>query len=362
MKNHNIDYIKRSVVIGIIQIILVTASLIINTISNNRLVSELNAYNNLSYYVSDMKVNAYIFSNVYYEYKAGVSSETDYVQKLEDISSGMLSDMDEISKYADMSGGYYTKLLSVEDEIYSISNAVAKGSEYSLVAENRNSLAEKLSEVEDILNTEVSQNIDRFDRVTIFAQGLTLFAILTLVALFMINVKNLFSFKKDMQDQSMLDSCIDELTRLWNRKYIEKILPDIASKSSKGYLFMLDMDHFKTINDTLGHDTGDEVLRDFANVAKNCLRPTDIICRLGGDEFMIFSPNISEDKQAITIYKRLRKAIRERFKDTPKDIVTLSCGAVAYDRSLDFNSNYKRADGALYYVKEHGRNNFHISK
>ena len=362
MKNHNINYIKRSVIIGIIQIILVTTSLTISTIANDRLVDKLNDYNNLSYYVSDMKVNAYIFSNVYYEYKVEISDEENYVQRLSEISESMLSDMDEIGKYADMSGGYYTKLLSVEDEIYSIANAVAKGSEYNLIIENRNILTEKLSEVEEILNTEVSQNIEKFNQITVFAQGLTLFAIFTLVGLFMINVKNLFKFKKDMQDQSMLDSCIDELTRLWNRKYIEKILPDIAAKSSRGYLFMLDMDHFKTINDTLGHDTGDEVLKDFANVAKNCLRPTDIICRLGGDEFMIFSPNISEDKQAVVIYKRLRKAIRERFKDTPKDIVTLSCGAVAYDRLLDFNSNYKRADGALYYVKEHGRNNFHISK
>lgn len=362
IKHREINRIRRSVIIGLIQIILVTASLIITAFSNGKLEHKLTSYNMLIYYVSDLKVESYLFNDVYYEYQIEPVENADYVSKLGTISDAMLEDMKQINKYADTSGGYYSKLLKVEDEILDLSNAVAKNMNHRVVSSKRQSMASKISDIETILNTESSREVERFKKLTAISQGLSLFAVLTLISLFAINIKNLFNYKEEMQEQSMLDSCIDELTRLWNRKYVEKILPDMAVRSNRGYLFMVDMDHFKTVNDTLGHNIGDEVLRDFANVAKNCLRPTDIICRLGGDEFMIFSPNISKDEQATAIYRRLRKAVKDRFKDTPKEIVTLSCGAIAYDKTLDFKKNYVRADEALYYVKENGRNNFHIGK
>lgn len=362
IKHREINRIRRSIIIGLVQIILVTASLLITAYSSNKLEKELAAYNKLIYYVADLKVESYTFSNVYYEYQAVKSENEDYETRLATISDAMLEDMEKINKYADTSGGYYSKLLKVEDYILDLSNAVGLNMSYDDLAKKRQLLASVISDVETTLNTESTSEITKFKELAIISQGLTIFAILSLISLFAINVKNLFNYKKEMQEQSMLDSCIDELTRLWNRKYVDKILPDMAIRSNRGYLFMVDMDHFKTINDTLGHNIGDEVLRDFANVAKNCLRPTDIICRLGGDEFMIFSPNISKDEQATAIYRRLRKAVKERFEGTPKDIVTLSCGAIAYDKTLDFNKNYVRADEALYYVKEHGRNNFHIGQ
>ncbi len=362
MIKHDINRIRRSVIIGLVQILFVTASLLITGYSNSMLEKVLTSYNMLIYYVSDLKVESYIFSSTYYDYQVGVSENEYYKSKLDTISEAMLEDMKQVNKYADTSGGYYNKLLSTEDDILDLSNAIAQNMNYHSVVFKRQSLTSKISDIETILNTESQRNVEKFKQMTTIAQGLSLFAILSLISLFFANIKNLFNYKKEMQEQSMLDSCIDELTRLWNRKYVEKILPDMAVRSNRGYLFMVDMDHFKTVNDTLGHNIGDEVLRDFANVAKNCLRPTDIICRLGGDEFMIFSPNISKDEQATAIYKRLRKAVKDRFKDTPKEIVTLSCGAIAYDKTLDFKKNYVRADEALYYVKENGRNNFHIGK
>lgn len=362
MKKRDINYIRRSIIIGIVQISLVLASLIISTYSKDKLISELNTFNNLTYYVADLKVEGHIYSNVYYEYKVGIDSNSDYRTKLAEISDAMLSDLDNISIYANPSGKYYSKILSTEDDVYKLSNALAKDLEYSEVVDIRQSLISKLSSVETVIVKENTKEISRYQQLTTISQGLSIFVVLTLISLFIANIRSLIDFKKNMEEQGMLESCIDELTRLWNRKYVDQILPDMAEKSNHGYLFMVDMDHFKQVNDTLGHDAGDEVLKDFANIAKNCLRPTDIICRLGGDEFMIFSANISKDEQAKVIYKRLTKAIRQRFDGTPKDIVTLSCGAVAYDKSISFRENYKRADSALYHVKENGRNNFFILK
>ncbi len=173
------------------------------------------------------------------------------------------------------------------------------------------------------------------------------------------NLELMNRFKNDMSRQNMTEGCIDELTGVWNRKYIEKYLARYIKKNGSGFLYMCDMDNFKKINDTLGHDVGDQVLKDFAAVLKSALREEDRICRLGGDEFMLYVPSIDEATAKI-VYERIRDMLAQKLAGSARSIVTISCGATPISSARNFTEDYKRADQALYYVKESGKNSFCI--
>lgn len=218
------------------------------------------------------------------------------------------------------------------------------------------------SELERIEITMSEKDISRFENLHAYfniSQILSVMVILIAILLLWFNIELLTKFKRDMNRSGKKAGTIDELTGLLNRKYIEKYLPTYIRKYGTGYLYMCDMDNFKTVNDTLGHGVGDEVLKDFADVLRKTLREEDRICRLGGDEFMLYIPGIDE-QVANTVYTRLKAALIKKLEGTPKSIVTLSCGATPINNTLDFDGNYKRADQALYYVKESGKDNFCI--
>ncbi len=161
------------------------------------------------------------------------------------------------------------------------------------------------------------------------------------------------------EEEGIQRSCVDELTHLYNRRYVDTFLKNMVEQTGSGYLYMCDMDNFKTVNDTMGHDSGDRALIGFANVLKQTLRPSDVLCRLGGDEFMIYTPDVDSDEMADVIQKRIRDALYNRNKGGEHKIITLSCGATKVDGRA-FEQCYKTADQALYYVKEHGKNGFKI--
>jgi two-component system cell cycle response regulator len=177
--------------------------------------------------------------------------------------------------------------------------------------------------------------------------------------------------KKNYQDrlrhnvQLSLEMAItDQLTGLHNRRYMARHLDNLilnAQKSGKPLAFLImDIDHFKSVNDTHGHDIGDEVLREFANRISANIRGIDLACRYGGEEFVVVMPDTDIDF-ACTIAERLRKSV----ESTPIDIsrtpdklnVTISIGIAA---SLGEGDNAEkllhRADQALYRAKREGRN------
>lgn len=153
----------------------------------------------------------------------------------------------------------------------------------------------------------------------------------------------------------------DALTGLFNRAYLEKQL--VSSINDFEYfnipfgLLFLDIDHFKNVNDTYGHATGDEVLKMLSHTLKHNLRDSDIVARWGGEEFVVLIKNV--DKYIlVSIAEKLRNLIeKSMIKVEDKFLsVTVSIGATLYRAGETDQSILSRADQALYNSKRTGRN------
>ncbi len=156
----------------------------------------------------------------------------------------------------------------------------------------------------------------------------------------------------------------DALTSLFNRRYLESHLATLvdqaATRGKPLAVLVLDIDYFKSINDTYGHDAGDDVLRDFALRIKRSIRGIDLACRSGGEEFVIVMPE-TDMAVAAMVAERLRRriaaepfAIEHGARSIP---VTISIGIAALRGREDTAASIlKRADQALYRAKRDGRN------
>ncbi len=156
----------------------------------------------------------------------------------------------------------------------------------------------------------------------------------------------------------------DSLPGLSNRRYFEvheqKLLQKNQQSKKAMAILMMDIDHFKSINDTHGHAVGDEILKIFARRVQDSLRSFDLVARLGGEEFVVILPDISVD-MAYFIAERLRKMIAEEpfacAAEGGKVSVTTSIGATIVEGTGEqMDVVLKRADDALYQAKESGRN------
>lgn len=147
----------------------------------------------------------------------------------------------------------------------------------------------------------------------------------------------------------------DALTQLLNRGSFEHVL-DVYNEGKDPFaLILIDVDTFKSVNDTHGHATGDQILQKVANTLLRQFRSIDHVCRIGGDEFAIVMVDMTSDLR-YTIQEKIDAANEELFQ--PKDglpPVSLSVGVAFSDRDNPGESIFKDADQALYYVKEHGR-------
>ena len=156
----------------------------------------------------------------------------------------------------------------------------------------------------------------------------------------------------------------DPLTGLHNRRYLETHLSTLVEKiGNRGKalsLLALDIDHFKAVNDTHGHDVGDKVLQEFAQRILNEVRGVDLVARTGGEEFIVVLPNTSVS-QGAEIAERIRENVVstsfELGEDMPTLAVTVSIGVSTLDDPADEPDDIlKRADLALYDAKNTGRN------
>lgn len=158
----------------------------------------------------------------------------------------------------------------------------------------------------------------------------------------------------------------DSLTGLYNRSYaVEKIngmLQEFSPVPECVHACVLmDLDNFKKLNDTLGHQKGDQALQDVANILRQHFREYDIVCRLGGDEFLVFVQNIPRNVIEKNIGSLLKKLTLTYEKEEKKICITVSAGIYLVEEpGHDFRELYQKADEMLYRVKNSSKNGYRI--
>lgn len=169
-----------------------------------------------------------------------------------------------------------------------------------------------------------------------------------------------------VEEQKLKDAAkLDRMTKVFNRETaMEEIRQILRQESDKGHsLYMLDVDNFKALNDTLGHQAGDGLLIRLANKLKESVRETDVIGRIGGDEFFIFMREVSEQNCAEHRAKQLMSVISEVAKDFLQVKVSGSIGISRYpENGSDLDTLYAKADEALYEAKHAGKNCYRVAK
>ena len=164
-------------------------------------------------------------------------------------------------------------------------------------------------------------------------------------------------FEENLETQRLIrhEAEHDALTDLLNRSSFDKALALYSQGSMNFALILVDVDRFKSVNDTYGHAVGDEILRRVAKRLKESFRSTDYVFRIGGDEFAVLMMDVSE---------ALRHTVEEKLASLKKGLVcpeeglpeiTLSIGVAFSDRKDPGESIFKDGDQALYYVKKHGK-------
>lgn len=157
------------------------------------------------------------------------------------------------------------------------------------------------------------------------------------------------------------EASTDFLTKLPNRRALQQYAEErFASENHYGAFLLLDIDHFKSINDTYGHDTGDEILKDVAKVLRTAVRENTLVYRWGGEEFALMLP-FSDEIRVRQLAERLRKAVEEHpftvERASRRIGITVSLGLVTFDHpDATLKELYREADSALYRAKAQGRN------
>ncbi len=170
---------------------------------------------------------------------------------------------------------------------------------------------------------------------------------------------------RKMNEEFRLLSVTDPLTGLYNRRHFEALIEtEIAMSARHGdvnSLIMIDIDHFKRVNDDFGHFAGDMVLKDVANVLRSNIRKTDILCRLGGEEFVVMCKRAGKE-EAKEIAEKLRCAVggRKLQLNEGSIAVSISLGIATIPSAgaTSLEEFYRYADVALYVSKDGGRNRF----
>ncbi len=169
---------------------------------------------------------------------------------------------------------------------------------------------------------------------------------------------------RDNVQQSMELAVTDPLTGLYNRRYMEthadSLVERAAARGKPLTVLIIDIDHFKAVNDTHGHDAGDDVLREFSDRLRSCIRGIDLACRYGGEEFVVVMPD-TDLGVASTVAERIRRRVAaEPFpieRGSRNVEVTISIGLAGRIGPQDKAALImKRADAALYLAKRDGRN------
>ncbi len=172
--------------------------------------------------------------------------------------------------------------------------------------------------------------------------------------------------QKKLRHQLEFQATTDELTGMINRRQFFSVLKVELGRSLRFSrplsIAMIDIDHFKAINDTYGHPVGDQVLKMFANLCKQSIREMDVLARLGGDEFVLLFPETTR-KEALDVTERIRIAVKECPVEVGDTIIhlTISAGIAQFKGAQETDVGLMaRADQALYQAKSSGRDDVFV--
>lgn len=224
-----------------------------------------------------------------------------------------------------------------------------------------NDLAMIYSTLEGLVHSEAAQQRIVMERL---GRTISVLAFMTLILIAGLLI-SLFRLKRQHHKVMQL-SQFDELTKLGNRRYLLSCAEHFCKHTQRTGcplgLILIDIDHFKYVNDTYGHPAGDQILKVFAEVLKNEAREVDILARIGGEEFCVLVPDTEEDG-VMKLAERLRQKVSELTHQqlSITTSITVSIGvAVSRQKEVTFQHLYARADKALYQAKSHGRNRVEI--
>ncbi len=176
-----------------------------------------------------------------------------------------------------------------------------------------------------------------------------------------------FNKMKSDRDAYQLESELDKLTELFNKKTMEnlcKMKLKTFNENETSNIFMafyiIDLDHFKEVNDLLGHQFGDRVLMEFAKGLKKIFRPNDCIGRFGGDEFVVIVDSLPSMEVVIRKAEQIKQIAYNLTIDGRSRFVTASIGiSIAPHNGRDYDTLFASADKAVYHVKNHGKNGYY---
>ncbi|XOQ17989.1 MAG: Diguanylate cyclase (GGDEF) domain-containing protein [Sporanaerobacter sp.] len=174
--------------------------------------------------------------------------------------------------------------------------------------------------------------------------------------------KNLISHQEQIYRLAYYDAITDLPNRLYLAKKFSDIVEEIEKKGNRLAVLYFDIDRFKDINDTLGHDTGDHILNLVGKRIENIIKDGDILARFGGDEFLILMKNIEDENEVVEFAKQVLDKMSEPFLlSRYKHFLTASVGVSIYpEGGKDFTTLVKNADMAMYRAKKSGGNNLYI--
>ncbi len=173
---------------------------------------------------------------------------------------------------------------------------------------------------------------------------------------------------QELQIELKLLASTDPMTKLYNRRYFTKMSEhtlDLSKREKQDLaIIMLDIDKFKNVNDTYGHGIGDDVIIELANTLLEHQRKSDVVCRYGGEEFVILLPNTSKDG-AYNVAVKIRESVEKLCINIPnndilKFTVSIGVSEVNIEDEINIEEALKRADDALYRAKENGRNRIEL--
>ncbi|WP_167470073.1 GGDEF domain-containing protein [Vreelandella andesensis] len=222
-----------------------------------------------------------------------------------------------------------------------------------------NDLALTYSMLEELVHSEAAKQ-----RIVMERLGRTISVLIFMILLLIVGLLiSLFKLKRKHHKVMQL-SQFDELTKLGNRRYLLSFAESFCKQSQRSGcslgLILMDIDHFKYVNDTFGHPAGDQILRVFAGALKDEVREIDVLARIGGEEFCVLMPDTDVDG-AVKLAERLRQKVSDLTQQQlgVATSVTMSLG-VATGHEAIFKHLYARADKALYQAKTNGRNRVEI--